>query len=462
MGGGRWATVRVVLRTAVTYLPRFPRLSPPMSFGVALLRGLIGVATILGLAYAVSSNRKKIPWYTVGVGLAMQLVFALFVIKTPWGALVFEKVGQGFANLVGFTQEGVAFVFGDQLSRSSGSAGFVFAFQILPTIIFFGAFTSVLYHLGILQVIVRAFGVVMAKTMRLSGAESLSAAGNVFLGQTEAPLLVKPYVKTMTHSELFALMVGGMATLAGGVLASYIVLLGGDDPVARAQFAKSLLAASIMNAPAALFLAKMMVPEEGTPLTQGNVKLESEKTASNVIEAAATGASDGLGLALNVGAMLLAFIALIALINAILGWVGTTTGLGGLIAGWSGGVFDNLSFQSIFGFLLAPFAWLIGIETADILQFGSLLGQKIAVNEFVAYLQLADMKATMSPRSVLMATYALCGFANFSSIAIQIGGVGGLAPERRGEIASLGLKAVLAGSLATALSATIAGVLSAA
>lgn len=425
----------------------------------AVFRGLLGIATILGIAFLLSANRKAIPWRTVGVGLLLQIVFALFVIKTPWGASLFEAIGSGFARLVGFTQDGVAFVFGDQLARSSGSAGFVFAFQILPTIIFFGAFTSVLYHLGILQIVVRAFGVAMAKAMRLSGAESLSAAGNVFLGQTEAPLLVKPYVKTMTHSELFALMVGGMATLAGGVLASYIVLLGGDDPAAQASFAKSLLAASIMNAPAALFLSKMFFPETGTPLTSGSTKLESEKTASNVIEAAATGASDGLMLALNVGAMLLAFIALIALLNAILGWIGVTTGLGGLIAGWSGGVFSNLSFQSIFGFLFAPFAWLIGIETRDILRFGSLLGQKVSVNEFVAYLELAGMKAQMTERSVTMATYALAGFANFSSIAIQIGGVGGLAPERRGEIASLGLKAVLAGSLATALSATLAGIL---
>lgn len=430
-----------------------------MPFGIALLRGLLGVATILGIAYALSSNRKAIVWRTVGVGMLLQVVFALFVIKTPWGASLFEAIGTGFARLVGFTQEGVAFVFGEQLAKSSGSAGFVFAFQILPTIIFFGAFTSVLYHLGILQVIVRAVGTVMAKTMRLSGAESLSAAGNIFLGQTEAPLLVKPFVKTMTRSELFALMVGGMATLAGGVLASYIVLLGGDDPVARAQFAKSLLAASIMNAPAALFLAKMMVPEVDEPLTRGNTKLESEKVASNVIEAAANGASEGLQLSLNVGAMLLAFIALIALLNAMLGWVGSNTGLDGLIAGWSGGAFTNLSFQSIFGFLFAPFAWLIGIESRDILQFGSLLGIKVSVNEFVAYLQLAGLEGTMTPRSVTMATYALCGFANFSSIAIQIGGVGGLAPERRGEIAALGLKAVIAGSLATAMSATLAGIL---
>ncbi len=430
-----------------------------MTFFEALLRGLLGIAVILGIAAAVSSHRRQIPWRTVGVGLALQIVFALFVIKVPFGATLFGHIGEGFAGLVGFTQQGAAFVFGDGLARANGPLGFVFAFQVLPTIIFFGAFTSLLYHLGLLQWIVRGFGTVMAKTMRLSGAESLSAAGNIFLGQTEAPLLVKPYVKSMTHSELFALMVGGMATLAGGVLASYITLLGGGDKVAEAQFASSLLAASIMNAPAALFLAKMIIPETGEPLTRGNTKLESEKTASNAIEAAAAGASDGLMLALNVGAMLLAFIALIALINAALGWVGDVTTLNSVIGSASGGRFDALSFQSIFGFLFAPFAWAIGIESKDILLFGSLLGQKVSVNEFVAYLDLASMKDQLSPRSVTMATYALCGFANFSSIAIQIGGIGGLAPERRGEIASLGLRCVLAGSLATCLSATLAGIL---
>ena len=431
-----------------------------MSFPVALLRGLIGVAVILALAVAVSKDRKRIPWYTVGVGLGLQVVFALVVLRTAWGAAVFEFIGRGFTGLLAFMNEGAAFVFGQQLASGSGSAGFVFAFQILPTIIFFGALTSVLYHLGLLQVVVRAVGLVMAKAMRLSGAESLSAAGNIFLGQTEAPLLVKPYVPTMTHSELFALMVGGMATLAGGVLASYIALLGGADAASQAQFAKHLLSASLMNAPAALFIAKIMIPETGTPLTRGSTKLKREKGASNVIEAAASGASDGLMLALNVGAMLLAFIALIALINFILtNWIGAPLGLNGLIASWSGGTFTALSFQSLFGFLFAPLAWAMGIETKDILLFGSLLGQKVSVNEFVAYLQLADLKASMSPRSVTMATYALCGFANFSSIAIQIGGIGGLAPERRGEIAGLGLRCVLAGSLATCLSATIAGVL---
>jgi concentrative nucleoside transporter, CNT family len=438
-----------------------------MSFPIALLRGLLGIAVILAIAYGLSKNRKAIPWRTVGIGLGLQVIFALFVLKTSFGAAVFQTIGEGFTALLGFTLDGAAFLFGN-LARGTGegSVGFVFAFQILPTIIFFGAFTSVLYHLGILQVIVRAVGLVMAKAMRLSGAESLSAAGNIFLGQTEAPLLVKPYVRTMTHSELFALMVGGMATLAGGVLASYIALLGGDDPVARAAFARDLLSASIMNAPAALFLAKMMIPETETPLTTGTTKLESEKAASNVIEAAASGASDGLMLALNVGAMLLAFIALIALINALLGWLGNPTfgdyylwDLNAAIERASGGRFDGLSFQSLFGFLFAPFAWAIGIESRDILLFGSLLGQKVAVNEFVAYLDLSALKDQLTPRSVTMATYALCGFANFSSIAIQIGGVGGLAPERRGEIASLGLRAVLAGSLATALSATIAGIL---
>lgn len=437
-----------------------------MSFGMNLLRGVLGVVVLLAIAYAFSRNRKSIPWKTVAVGLGLQFVFALIVIKTSWGRVVFQTIGEGFTALLGFTMDGAAFVFGESLTRSDGPVGFVFAFQILPTIIFFGSLTSVLYFLGLLQPIVRAFGMVMAKVMGLSGAESLSAAGNVFLGQTEAPLLVKPYVSKMTSSELMALMVGGMATLAGGVLASYIAILGGSDPVQQVEFARHLLSASIMNAPAALFVAKILVPETGTPLTRGNTPLSAEKNGKNVIESAATGASEGLSLALNVGAMLLAFLALIALLNAVLGWLGSPTlgaltlwNVNGLIESWSGGQFTTLSLEAVFGFLLAPIAWIMGVESGDTLLFGSLLGQKVAINEFVAYLNLSGMDGQMSERSIYIATYALSGFANFSSIAIQIGGIGGIAPDRRGEIAQLGLKAVLGGMLATCLSGTIAGIL---
>jgi len=437
-----------------------------MSFGTALLRGVLGVIVLIAIAYAFSRNRKSIPWKTVGVGIGLQFFFALIVIKTSWGRMVFQTIGEGFTALLGFTMDGAAFVFGQSLTRSDGPVGFVFAFQILPTIIFFGSLTSVLYYLGVLQPIVRGFGMVMAKVMGLSGAESLSAAGNVFLGQTEAPLLVKPYVSKMTSSELMALMVGGMATLAGGVLASYIAILGGSDPVQQVEFARHLLSASIMNAPAALYVAKILVPETGTPITRGNTQIPTEKNSKNVIESAASGASEGLSLALNVGAMLLAFLALIALLNAVLGWFGSPTlgsltlwNVNGLIETWSGGQFTTLSLEAVFGFVLAPIAWVMGVESADTLLFGSLLGQKVAINEFVAYLNLAGMGDQMSDRSIFIATYALSGFANFSSIAIQIGGIGGIAPDRRGEIAQLGLKAVLGGMLATCLSGTIAGIL---
>ncbi len=438
-----------------------------MDFLVATLRGALGLAVLIGIATLFSSDRRRIQWHIVGAGVTLQIVFALLVLKTVPGNLLFSWIGQGFAQLLNFTSAGAQFIFGP-LGSATGPVGVVFAFQILPTIIFFGSIMSVLYYLKLVQPVVRVIGIGMAKMMRLSGAESLSAAANIFIGQTEAPLVVRPYIAGMTRSELFALMVGGMATIAGGVMAAYIQFLGGTDPVQQALFAKHLLSASIMNAPAALLLAKVMIPETGIPETAGNAKLSEEKNGDNVLEAAAAGASDGLMLALNVGAMLLAFIAIIALLNAILGWVGHPvigTGdralynLNTLVADATGGRFQTLSLEALFGFLLAPLAWVIGVDWSDALVFGSLLGQKVAINEFVAYLALADARALMNERSVIIATYALCGFANFSSIAIQIGGIGGLAPTRRAEVAQLGLRAVLAGTLATLMSATIAGVL---
>ena len=437
-----------------------------MHFLLALARGAFGLAVLIGIAVLFSSDRRRINWRIVGAGVGLQVLFALLVLKTAPGNALFSLIGKGFANLLQFTLAGAQFIFGP-LGAADGPAGVVFAFQILPTIIFFGSVMSVLYYLKLVQPVVRAIGVAMARVMRLSGAESLAAAANIFIGQTEAPLVVKPYIGGMTRSELFALMVGGMATIAGGVMAAYIQFLGGNDPVQQALFAKHLLSASIMNAPAALLLSKVMIPETGTPATMGRSELADAKNGDNVIEAAAAGASDGLSLALNVGAMLLAFIALIALLNAILGWLGHPTAggyeavydLNAAIARATGGRFTSLSLEAIFGFVLSPIAWVMGVDWADALTFGSLLGQKVAINEFVAYLSLADARALMSERSVIIATYALCGFANFSSIAIQIGGIGGIAPERRSEIAQLGLRAVLAGMLATCMSATIAGVL---
>ncbi len=439
-----------------------------MNFVVTLVRGLIGLATLTAIAWVFSKNRSAIRWKTVLIGIGLQVVFALLVLKTNAGRAVFEWIGALFATVLGFTFDGAAFVFGVLAlpAAEEGSLGMIFAFQVLPTIIFFASLMGVLYHLGLVQPVVRGLGWAMAKSLRISGAEALSSAANIFIGQTEAPLVVRPFVSPMTRSELMTLMTGGTATIAGGVLAAYVLFLGGDDPVSQAQFAGHLLSASIMSAPAAIVMAKMLVPETGEPVTMGKTSIVIETPDSNVIEAAASGAGEGLKLALNVGAMLLAFIALIALINALLGWIGNPTIFGftpwnanEAIAAGSGGRFEALSLQAVFGYLFAPLAWAIGVEAGDILTFGTLLGEKIAVNEFVAFASLSDLKDVLSERSVVIGTYALCGFANFSSIAILIGGIGGIAPDRKSDIAQLGLRAVLGGALASWMTATIAGVL---
>ncbi|MFB6099331.1 MAG: NupC/NupG family nucleoside CNT transporter [Salinibacter sp.] len=434
-----------------------------MSFPVALLRGAFGVVVFIGIAVLFSTNRKAINWRLVGMGIGLQLIFALLVLKTGPGEAVFDAFATFFDTLLSFTYEGTKFIFGELGNPQKGNN---FAFQVLPTIVFFASLMGVLYHLGIVQPLVNGMGWVMQKTLRISGAESLAASANVFIGQTEAPLAVKPYVEDMTRSEIMTLMTGGMATIAGGVLAAYIGLLGGDSPEARQLFAKHLLSASVMSAPAAIVMAKILVPETGTPVTQGGAEIQKTDDANNVIEAAANGASDGLRLALNVGAMLLAFLALIGAINAGFQWIGAPTVYGvelynvnTLVEQASGGRFEALSLQAIFGFLFAPLAWAMGVESADILRFGTLLGEKVAINEFVAYTSLRDLESALSQRSVIIGTYALCGFANFSSIAIQIGGIGGIAPSRKSEIAALGLRAVLGGALASWTTAAIAGVL---
>jgi concentrative nucleoside transporter, CNT family len=423
----------------------------------AILFGLFGLASLIAIAWLFSNNKRNVDWRLVATGLALQLVFAVFVLMTPWGAALFGGLSQLFVKLLGFTSQGAQFIFGD-LARIDGF-GFVFAFQVLPTIIFFASLMAVLYHLGVMQAIVRGMAWVITKVMRVSGAETLSVCANAFIGQTEAPLVVKPYIAKMTKSELLTLMVGGMATIAGGVLGAYVLMLGGGDPAQQAIFAKHLITASIMAAPATLVIAKILVPETGQPLTLGTVRVEIEQNTANVIDAAASGAGDGLRLALNVGAMLLAFIALIALINAPLTWFGEVSGL----AGWLGRPTD---LAALLGIVLAPIAWLIGVPWADAQVVGGLIGTKVVLNEFVAYANLGEILAgnvagvTLSPQATLIATYALCGFANFSSIAIQIGGIGGLAPERRSELARFGLLAVLGGSIATLMTATIAGVIS--
>ena len=418
--------------------------------------GLFGLAVLLCIVWLFSNNKKSVDWKLVATGITLQIGFAALVLLVPGGREVFDWLGNVFVKILSFVNTGSAFIFGSLMDVNT--YGFIFAFQVLPTIIFFAALMGVLYHLNVMQAVVRAMAWAITKVMRVSGAETTSVCASVFIGQTEAPLTVRPYISKMTESELITMMIGGMAHIAGGVLAAYVGMLGGGDPVQQAFYAKHLLAASIMAAPATLVIAKILIPETGTPLTRGTVKMEVEKTSSNIIDAAAGGAADGLRLALNIGAMLLAFIALIALINWPLTWVGEVTGLQATL-----GRPTDLSL--IFGYLLAPIAWVIGVPWQDATTVGSLIGQKVVINEFVAYLQLADIVngkvagVSLSAEGKLIATYALCGFANFSSIAIQIGGIGGLAPERRSDLARFGLRAVLGGTVATLMTATIAGVL---
>ena len=412
--------------------------------------GIFGLAVLISIALGFSSNRKNIDWKLVASGIALQLFFAILVILVPGGREFFEGLSRVFVRIISFALDGAAFIFGPLADPSN--LGFIFAFQVLPTIIFFAALMAVLYHLGIMQKIVQAMAWVMLKVMRISGAESLSVAANVFVGQTEAPLVVRPYISRMTESELLTMMIGGMATIAGGVLAAYITMLGGADEAMRIFYAKHLLSASIMAAPATIVIAKILKPEMEESMTRGEVKLNVEKTATNVIEAAANGAADGWRLALNVGAMLLAFIDLIAMIDYPLGWIGELTGFDSATG-------RELSLSTVFGFLLSPLAWVIGVPWQDAVTVGGLIGEKVVTNEFVAYAHLTEIQATLSPKALLISTYALCGFANFSSIAIQLGGIGGIAPERKPDLARLGLRAVMGGTLATMMTATIAGVL---
>jgi len=450
-----------------------------MNFFEALYRSVFGIILLLGIAYLVSNNKRKINWRLVSSGIGLQIVFAVLILKGDylarffaplgWFKLIFVWISKFFVLLLNFTTEGAKFVFGT-LALSPGSPkslGMFFAFQVLPTIIFFASLMGVLYYLGIMQKVVQAMAWVMAKIMGTSGAESLSCTANIFVGQTEAPLMVKPYLDKMTKSEILTVMTGGMATIAGGVMAAYIQILGQSFaksmglPLHQAQviFATQLLTASVMAAPAALVISKMIFPETDVPKTKGTVKIKVGKNATNVVEAAANGASDGLQLALNVGAMLIAFIAFIALINFILKDVGNLVGVNEYLKNTYG---KPLSMELILGLTLRYVAFGIGVPWHDALNFGSLIGTKIVLNEFVAYLdlgQLIQTKQLLNERTIFMATYALCGFANFSSIAIQLGGLGPLAPHRKSDIAALGMRAVLGGTLATLMTATLAGLL---
>jgi CNT family concentrative nucleoside transporter len=437
-----------------------------MGTGAQRVRSGVGLMVLILLAWLLSVDRRGVPWRLVAWGVGLQLLFALFILKTPLGLLIFSRLNDVVLALLGFTVEGARFIFGDLVFNNipvgtgiaggnepisvvpgqAARAGAFFAFNVLPTIIFFSSLMTVLYHLGVMQIVVRIFAWIMQRTMGTSGAETLSAAGNIFVGQTEAPLLIKPFIENMTRSELMAVMTGGFATVAGGVLAAYVGMLVAYFP----DIAGHLMAASVMSAPAALVIAKIMIPERGEPETRGTLELDLERPDVNVIDAASRGASEGLQLALNVGAMLLAFIALIALVNALIAWGGGLVGL------------EDLTLERILGWILAPLAWIMGVSWADAPTVGALMGIKTVVNEFVAYLGLSDLLSgagSLSPRSAVIATYALSGFANFSSIAIQIGGIGGIAPSRRHDLSRIGLRAMIGGSIAAFMTAAIAGMM---
>lgn len=423
-----------------------------------IARGIIGISAIVFIAFLFSSHRKKISWKLVLGGLGLQIFFAIAVLKIPFVVAIFESVSKVFVEILGFTRAGSEFLFGGLITNMD-SFGFIFAFQVLPTIIFFSALTSLFYYLGILQKIVYGFAWIVQKVMKLSGAESLAAAGNIFLGQTEAPLLVKPYIEKMTKSELLCLMVGGMATIAGGVLAAYIGFLGGESPEAQQQFATHLLCASVMSAPAAIIMAKMLIPETEPEKLNSELSISNDKVGKNVLESISIGTTEGLKLAINVGAMLLVFTALMAMLNYIFyHWIGSWTGLNEYIVSATAGKYNGLSLQYILGYIFSPMAWLIGVDAQNMFTVGQLLGEKTILNEFFAYASLGKLKESgilTDERSIIIATYALCGFANFASIGIQIGGIGSLAPTKRTQLSQLGLMALLGGTLACFLTAAI-------
>lgn len=419
---------------------------------ISILRGLLGVVVLLGICYAMSLNRKAIDWRLVISGMILQLLIAVAMLKISFLRGLFEGVANIFVLMVNSSTEASRFLFGDLANGTP----FGFAFLILPTIVFFSALSSVLYYFGILQKIVQVFAWLMNKTMRLSGAESFAAAANIFLGQTEAPLAVKPYLEKMTRSEIMCLMVGGFATIAGGVFGAYVAMLGGDDLESQRYFGLHLLTASIIAAPAAIVAAKIIIPETESENVSSKFTIPRDAAGDNALDAISRGTTDGLKLAVNVGAMLLTFMAFIFLINYFLDWVGAFTHLNDVISSSTNGAYKGLSMQYLLGMVCAPIAWIIGVPGQDMLAVGQLIGEKTALNEFVAYSSLAKMKETLAPASVIIATYALCGFSNFASIGIQIGGVGSLAPNQRATLIQLGMRAMIAGTIATLLTAAIA------
>ena len=425
----------------------------------SILRGIIGLSTIILIAYLLSNNKKRIDWKTIMIGLSCQLIIAVAVLRVEFVRMVFEKIGQGFLAIVTFTNQGSKILFGEL--ADSSKYGEIFVFQVLPVIIFFSALTSVLYYYQIIQKVVAGLAWMLTKFLNISGQESLAVAGNIFLGQTESPLLIKPYIEKMTLSELLCLMSGGMATIAGGVLAAYIGFLGGGDKALELVFAKHLLAASVMAAPGAIVISKILYPQ--TEKVNTDVTVSQEKIGANILDAIANGTTEGLRLAVNVGAMLLVFVAVIDMLNGLLGWVGDVTTLNTMIA--ENSAYKALSLEFLLGSLFAPLMWLIGVPTQDISMMGQLLGIKLAASEFVGYIQLAELKNVANAthltfnKSVIMATYMLCGFANFASIGIQIGGIGSLAPGQRKVLSEFGMKALIGGTIASLMSATIAGMI---
>jgi len=423
----------------------------------SVLRGLLGLFVLLAIAIACSADRKNIAWKTVGIGLFIQLTLAIGILRIGWIQSIFEAMGKLFVSILDFTNAGSIFLFGDLMNADS--YGFIFVFQILPTIVFFAALTSLLFYLGVIQVVVKFLALAMTKVLKISGAESLSVIGNIFLGQTEAPLMIKAYLERMNKSEILLVMIGGMATVAGGVLAAYIGFLGGNDPVMRLEFAKHLLAASVMAAPGAIVIAKILYPQ--TESINNEVSVSIDNIGSNALDAISNGTVEGIKLATTIGGMLLVFVALIAMFNGILGWVGDWTTLNDWVA--ANTIYDGFSLEAILGFLFAPLMWIMGVPSADIMPMGQLLGIKLAASEFVGYIQLSELKDPVNmvhlqyQKSIIMATYMLCGFANFASIGIQIGGIGSLAPVQRKVLSQFGVRALIGGTLASLISAVIAG-----
>ena len=433
---------------------------PSDGFSVnSLMRGLLGMIVLIGLSYLLSKNRRAINWKTVGFGLLAQILLAIGVLKIPIVQMAFEFVGSIFVKILDFTAAGSEFLLGGLMDVNS--YGFIFLFQVLPTIIFFSALTSLLFYLGVIQVVVKGMAWILTKLLGISGAESLSVAGNIFLGQTEAPLMIKAYLERMTKSEILLVMVGGMATVAGGVLAAYIGFLGGDDPALKLFYAKHLLTASVMAAPGAIVISKMLYPQQEE--FNSELKVTQDNIGSNILDAIANGTTEGLKLAANVGAMLLVFIAFIAMINFGFGKIGSLTGMNSWIG--QNTPYASFSLEFILGYAFSPLMWLIGVAKEDIALMGQLLGIKLAASEFVGYIQLAELKNIANlthlkfEKSVIMATYMLCGFANFASIGIQIGGIGSLAPGQRKTLSEFGIRALIGGTVASLLSATIAGMI---